>query len=92
MFCLLFECVKGRIFQIANTVVYVFFIIGKNLKVVTPMVGGDGSCLEVPPYYAEFKCLLSFDLKVSTMEAVTTGSDSPFQFFIDLLQKLLAYT
>ena len=43
-------------------------------------------------YYTEFKCLLNLDLKVSTMEADTTISDSPFQFFIVLLNKLLAYT
>ena len=42
-------------------------------------------------YYTEFKCLLSLDLKVSTVEADANVSDTPFQFFIVLLKKLLAY-
>ena len=42
--------------------------------------------------YTECKCLLSLALKVSTLEADTTVSDSPFQFIVVLLKKLLAYT
>ena len=72
-----------------NKDVYVYVIIGKNPKVIMPMWVGMG---HVWKYYTEFKCLLSLDLKVSTVEADTTVSDSPFQFFVVLLKKLLAYT
>ena len=52
-------------------------------------MGGAG---HVRKHYIEFKCLPSLDLKRSTVEADTTVSDSPFQFFIVLLKELLAYT
>ena len=67
--------------------VYVYVSIGKHPKVITPMGVGH-----VWKYYIEFKCLPSLDLKVSSIDADTIVSDSPFQFFKVFKKEMLTYT
>ena len=82
-------CACAYVVTYVHARVYVYVIIRKTPKVITPMWVGVG---HVWKYYTELKRLLSLDIIMSTVEADTTVSDSPLQFFIVLLEQLLVHT